>query len=88
MYPTHWEVMDGNWTIVLLHILSAASLPLRVGSYPLHGYMMCLQNMSHALNGGSVVMHFKHGDVLEIHGLWFDFCPGQPHTYIVCRCWL
>ena len=39
--------------------------------------------MSPALDGNSVIRHFKRSDVVEIRdGITFDFYTGLPHMYI------
>ena len=36
--------------------------------------------MTPTLNESSVLQHFKHGNVAEIHnGIMFNFYPGLPH---------
>ena len=40
--------------------------------------------MSHALNGSSMLEHFKRSNTTEIHnGIMFDFYPGLPHIRVV-----
>ena len=39
--------------------------------------------MSSALNGRSVLQHFKHSNAVEVrNGIMFDFYPGLPHNCI------